>query len=579
MIDGRPYRDRSLINGTLRDFALAVFGTATNGFTSPPPPVAQCTVDWNTVFQRIDGFGASSAWRGTWNNKLADMLFSTNNGIIYTNTVGGISTNNGIALSLLRSRINPTGGTDESSIMQLAQARGAKVWSTPWTPPVQDKDSRTNNGGNYLGSGANATNLAYAKYLANYVVQMKAIYGVNIYAVSVQNEPDGNHPTTYATNKTTGIITTNAGYESCVWTGQQIHDFTTNFYNTLVASNVVSTKIMLPESQNWLDPAGEGSIAMNDPNVAATVGILANHNYDGVNGTTAAVNTHGKPLWETEVALLSGSDGTITNGVYYAQRIHLFLTVAQVNAWHYWWLIAGGSAGNEGLMDTTATPTKRMFALGQFARFVRPNFYRINVTNNTSTALISAYKDSLSPNFAVVAVNPSSSSITQTFNLTNVVNVSTVMPWMTTSNLSLSSQAAVTVSNLSFTYTLPAMSIVTFVGQAASNAPPTLSAVSDQTINAGMNLVITNSATDTNVPSPTLTFSLLQAPTNATIDPASGMLKWRPLLSQANTTNLVVTEVADNSVPSLSATNSFKVFVSSVVAPVLSAPAMGVPDK
>jgi endo-1,4-beta-xylanase len=52
-----------------------VFGTANNTFTvadldagaggnpPPPPQSGQCTVNWNDVHQRIDGFGASSAWR------------------------------------------------------------------------------------------------------------------------------------------------------------------------------------------------------------------------------------------------------------------------------------------------------------------------------------------------------------------------------------------------------------------------------------------------------------------------------------------------------------------------------------
>ena len=42
----------------------------------------------------------------------------------------------------------------------------------------------------------------------------------------------------------------------------------------------------------------------------------------------------------------------------------------------------------------------------------------------------------------------------------------TTTPWMTTSNLSLESQASVPVSANSFTYLLPAMSVVTFVGEA-----------------------------------------------------------------------------------------------------------------
>jgi len=553
------------------DFLVQAVSTAgTNG---------QCTVDWNNVFQRIDGFGASSAWRSTWNSTLADLLFSTNNGIRYTNTAAVLSTNNGIGLSLLRTRINPSGGTDESSIMQLAQARGAKVWSAPWTPPPQDKDSGVINGGNYLGSGANATNLAYASYLANYLVKMKALYGVNIYAISVQNEPNSNHPDTYSyiTNTMTGVITTNiaSGYESCIWTALKIHDFTTNLYNAMVASNVASTKIILPEDESW--QTGLYTTAMNDPAVATKVGIIACHNYVANNNTgdqaaPAALPNYGKALWETEVSLLSGSDGSIANGIYYAGRIHLFMTVAQANAWHYWWLITGSSNGNQGLMDATATPTKRMFALGQFSRFVRPNYYRIGADNNGS-ALISAYKDSLSPGFAIVAINSSSTTVTQVFNFTNFTAATTLTPWITSSNLSLASQTGVTVANSSFTYILPAMSIVTFVGQKMTNSAPVLAPVADQVINPGVALNITNSAMDLDIPSQYLTFTLLDGPTNGTLvtdgSGTNGIFSWRPLVSQAATTNLVSVKVTDSGMPALSATNNFNIVINSPARPVL----------
>ena len=63
-----------------------------------------------------------------------------------------------------------------------------------------------------------------------------------------------------------------------------IHDFVTNLYNALVAKGVGSTKIILPESQNWPDYHNLAGPAMSDPNVAADVGIIADHNYDGANG-------------------------------------------------------------------------------------------------------------------------------------------------------------------------------------------------------------------------------------------------------------------------------------------------------
>jgi len=531
-------------------------------FAGPPLVTSgQCVVDWNAVYQRIDGFGASSAWLGTWNAAEADVFFSTNNGILYTNYTGGITTNNGIGLSLLRNHIAYAGSTSpfavpttaETSIMQMAQARGARVWSTPWTPAAGFKSNKNPDGGSYLGSGNNATNLAYASQLANYVASMTNNFGINLYALSIQNEPDAN-------------VTT---YEACYWNSQQIHDFATNLYNALVAANVAATKIILPESENWQDPSNLAVKAMSD-SASNCVGIIADHNYDGNNGPASLVkNSYGKALWETEVSILSGSDSSINNGVYYAGRIHDFLTIAQVNAWHYWWLISGAD-GNEGLMDANAAPTKRMFALGQFSRFIRPDFYRLGVTNN-GPLLVSAYKDSLSPNFAIVAINSSSVAVTQTFNLAGVTGVSSVIPWLTTSNLSLAAQPPVTVANLNFTYALPGLSIGTFVGQATTNPPPIFSAVANQTINPDSTLVLTNSATDAALPPPTLTYTLLAAPTNAALNAASGVFTWRPLLGQANTTNSVSVQVSDNGTPALTATDSFSVTVNPVTQPTVAA--------
>ncbi len=540
---------------------------------------AQCTVDWNDVHQRIDGFGASSAWRSTWNSTLADLLFSTNSGIIYTDGLGSKSTNNGVGLSLLRSRIGYASstsasalpGTYESSIMQLAQARGARVWSSPWTPAAGFKSTNNIydagvatgngiNGGSFL--GGSATNQAYASQLANYVASMKNTYGVNLYAISIQNEPDA-------------AVTS---YEACQWTGVQIHDFVTNLYAALVAKGVSSTKIMLPESQNWTDPRNLAGPTMSDPNSAADVGIIANHNYVANNGAgdqtvPAAISSYGKALWETEVALLSGSDSSITNGIYYARRIHQFLTAAQANAYHYWWLISGGSNGNEGLLDSNAAITKRLFVFGQFSRFVRPNFYRIGA-NSTGSVLVSAYKDSVSPGFAIVAINPNNFPTDATFTLTNFSSVNGVTPWITSSDLSLAGQSVVSVgSNSTFAFTLPAMSVVTFVGQNISNSPPTLAPVADQTINAGVTLIITNAATDPDVPPQPLNFSLLTGPAGATLTTdgsgTNGIFTWRPSVSLAGTTNPVSVKVTDNGSPDLSATNHFNVIVNPLAQPVL----------
>ena len=93
----------------------------------------------------------------------------------------------------------------------------------------------------------------------------------------------------------------------------------------MVASNVSSTLIMLPEDEHWETNLYE--TAMNDSNVASKVGIIACHNYDGSDGPgNLVIPNFGKTLWETEVSTFDTFDGSITNGaMYWATRIHLFL--------------------------------------------------------------------------------------------------------------------------------------------------------------------------------------------------------------------------------------------------------------
>lgn len=464
----------------------------------PPSTNGQCTVNWTDAFQRIDGFGASSAWEGTWTVAQADMFFSTNSGT-------GVSVDgkthfafNGAGLSLLRNRIAPDGSTVETNIMQMAQARGAKVWSTTWSPRAAYKDSGTVNGGNFL----SAYNQPYANQLANYVLNMKTNYGVNIYALSVQNEPNYN--------------TTN--YESCLWTGQQFHDFLPYLYNAFSNNGVGSTKIMIAEAYNWNFDLTTASL--DDVTTSNMVGILAAHDYDH---SISAVNSYGKPLWETEVSTIGDSyDGSITNGLYWANQIHAFMTVAQVNAWNFWWLIPYAT-DNESLVDTNGIPAKRMYVLGQYSRFVRPGYYRISVVNNATTA-ISAYKDPNSGGFAIVAVNNSGSDMVQTFSLSGFT-VTNVTPWITSGSLSLASQSAVGVTNSTFVYTLPAMSVVTFVGQAEVTVP----ALAINRVGSQVDLTLNGSAG-----------------WNYTLLTATNLSDWQPLL-QTNPTVMPITWLDTNS--------------------------------
>ena len=403
---------------------IAFIGMATNTGT--------ITINYTNTQQRIDGFGASSAWMsGTLATSVADLLFSTNNGV---------------GMSLLRTHIYPDGSTTEGPIAQQAQARGARIWSTPWSANPIYKTTNSPNGGSFVSSVANYS--GYASQLAKNVALMKNTYGINLYALSIQNEPDA-------------IVT----YESCWWTSQQFHDFIPYLSAALTASNVAATKIMIPEDEGWQWNLATNS--MSDPAVSNLVGILGGHNYVYPPfPVTQFGNPCPKPLWETEHYI--GNDDSITNGLALAQEMHTFLAVCQVNAYHYWWLTGSGSGS---IANNTANPAKRLFVMGNYSKFVRPNFYRIGATN-TTVALISAYKDTNSPNFVIVAANPGPATVNQTFTLTNFPVLGTLTQWVTSASLSLSNQGPVNVTNRSFNYVLPPLTVVSFVYTQPVTNPP-----------------------------------------------------------------------------------------------------------
>ena len=102
------------------------------------------------------------------------------------------------------------------------------------------------------------------------------------------------------------------------------------------------------------------------------------------------------------------------------------------------------------------------------------------------------------------------------------------------------------------------------------NTPPLLAAETDQTINELTPLTVNNAATDADLPTQTLTYSLISPPSGATIGATTGLISWTPSQTQSPSTNVLTTKVSDNGSPALSATNSFTVVVREVnVAPSL----------
>lgn len=120
----------------------------------------------------------------------------------------------------------------------------------------------------------------------------------------------------------------------------------------------------------------------------------------------------------------------------------------------------------------------------------------------------------------------------------------------------------------SFTIAVPPYTMIDLLIPPAPTQP-VLATISNRTVNVGQTVSFIATATDTNQPQPTLSFSLPTAPTNASVNSNSGLFNWRPLTSQANSTNHFALIVTANDTPSLSATQSFAIVVNPITLPTL----------
>ena len=97
-----------------------------------------------------------------------------------------------------------------------------------------------------------------------------------------------------------------------------------------------------------------------------------------------------------------------------------------------------------------------------------------------------------------------------------------------------------------------------------TNHAPVLAPIADRTVHAGTTVIITNAATDPDIPPDTLTFSLDPgAPPASFIDPVTGIFTWTPDNSHALTTNAITARVSDNGAPSMSDAKTFTITVMS----------------
>lgn len=415
-------------------FALLLFA-----FTAPALAQSTAMIDFGTTFQTIRGFGGATAWMPALTTTQANTLFGTGAGQL------------GLTIHRMRIDDSSTMGSSsnwgaELTSAQEAAALGAINFATPWGAPAAWKSNNSTVQGSLLTSHY----ADYANYLESFVTFMNN-GGVNLYAISMQNEPDA-------------TVT----YDSMVWTPTQMDTWVAN------NSSVLTTKLMMPESENFntnfSDPA------LNDANAIGHIGIVAGHIYGASPFFYSNAISKGKEVWMTEHYLTpSGSQPGIGDAIAAAKEVHNSLVTGQYNAYVWWWIAdwnPGTGVINYGLIDANSNPNYFGDALAQFSKFVRPGYVRASSTANpNSNVFVSAYKGT--SNSVIVAINAGSSSVNQPFSIANET-VTAVTPFQTTASMQVGQLANVSVSGNAFTYTLPAQSITTFVTTPGSSSCTTV---------------------------------------------------------------------------------------------------------
>ena len=97
---------------------------------------------------------------------------------------------------------------------------------------------------------------------------------------------------------------------------------------------------------------------------------------------------------------------------------------AGMSAYIWWYLVRYYGPISDGTYLRKGEVTKKGYAMSNFARFIRPGYYRIESSTYPSIAAISitAYKDPVTSKIVIVAVNNSSSELEHVIRVSNNID-------------------------------------------------------------------------------------------------------------------------------------------------------------
>ncbi|GAA3736908.1 cellulose binding domain-containing protein [Salinactinospora qingdaonensis] len=467
--------------------ALPVFAAAAPARPPSAAAAVDAFVDPSAQRQTIRGFGGMNhtAWIDDLTPAQRDTAFGNDEGQL--------------GFSVLRIPVHEdqANWSNEVATARRAIEHGALVIAAPWNPPAHMVETFVR------GDQSDAKRLrhdmygAYAQHLNDFYEFMRD-NGVDLYAISVQNEPDYAHDWTW-------------------WTPEEMIRFLRE------NAGSIGTRIIAPESFQYVKSFSDP--ILNDPEALANLDILGAHlygtPYEDFPYPLFEQKGGGKELWMTEVYHPNSSDSADLwpQALEVGEHIHHAMVDAGFQT-YLWWYIRR----SYGPMREDGQISKRGANMAHFSKFVRPGYVRIEAPSNPQTDVYtSAYKGGDST-VVIVAVNKGTSQVSQQFTLADST-VSGVSSWLTDASRNVAPQGGIAASGGSFTGELPARSVTTFVVDVGSSTggdtePPTApgaptasevtatsvtlswSASTDNVGVAGYDVVQVSGGTETQVASP-----------------------------------------------------------------------------
>lgn len=432
------------------------------------------SIDFHDTLQPIDGFGFSAAFGraaliedmpAAQRQQMLDLLLSRKTGAglsIIRQEIGsspdGVGDNTSIEPTSPGSPdAAPTYVWDRNDSGQLwldQQARryGVKrFYADAWSaPPFMKTNDAVANGGAICGlPGADCASGDWRQAYANYLVQYAKFYraeGIRITDLGLTNEP--NFVATYASMKLAPSQVTNM----------------LEVLGPTVAKSGLHMSIACCDATGWTPEIDYTKAVEADPAAARWVDTITGHEYGSPARSPQPTNRHtwmsewqaGGTPWNT-----AWDDGTQTAGITLAEDINDTLTLADANAYVYFFGASTGATGGFLQIDGNQFHvSKRLWAIAAYSRFIRPGAVRVAAAADDPALKISAFRNG---NGSKVLEIINTSTAAQTSDLRLDTAAARASSYLTDTDNSLARVNVAHVHGRNLTVDLPARSLTTVV--------------------------------------------------------------------------------------------------------------------